>query len=45
MSEDAWKMLRDLISAVDSHRLTNDNVNERDVYLYLEVENIRRRLA
>ena len=45
MSEDGWEMLRELITAVDVHRLVTADSDEHDDALYAVVAEIRRRLA
>jgi hypothetical protein len=45
MSDDGWKMLRDLMTAVDSHRLANEIQTKTDEDLYAKVAQIRKELA
>ena len=45
MSDDCWKMLRELMTAVDSHRLSNPEPTVWDVQLYSSLAEMRRRLA
>lgn len=40
-----WRDLRELMTAVDSHRLVNDDLGEHDVALYETVASIRRRMS
>ena len=45
MSDDCWKMLRELMTAVDAHRLLNAEPDDDDIALYVAVTEMRRRLA
>ncbi|HEY7824198.1 MAG TPA: hypothetical protein VIG24_15255 [Acidimicrobiia bacterium] len=40
-----WRELRELITAVDSHRLVNGDPAEHDAALYETVASIRRRMS
>ena len=45
MSDDCWKMLRELMRAVESHRLSNAEPDDADIALYVAVTEMRRGLA
>ena len=45
MSDECWMMLRELMTAVDSHRMLNPEPDDDDIALYNVVTEMRRRLA
>ena len=45
MSDKGWSLLSYLLTAVDSHRLSNPEPNGNDEALYAKVEQIRKGLA
>ena len=45
MTEEAWRLLRELMTAVDSHRCANAIQTKVDEDLYAKVAEIRRSLA
>lgn len=45
MSDECWKMLRELMTAVDSQRSVMRHPDEHDIALYNVVTEMRRRLA
>lgn len=45
MSDECWQMLRELMTAVDVHRLVTTEPDEHDIALYNVVTEMRRRLA
>ena len=44
-NEQAWQELALLLTAIDSHRLSNEEPASFDGALYMAAENVRRRLA